>query len=240
VDRRKRAVTVMAPVQVIQISGMVPYQPMLERQREVHAQVADGSGPNTLFLLEHAPTITLGRNARKEHVLADGETLSQAGVVCVDVDRGGDVTYHGPGQLVAYPILDLRQWRPSVSWYMRALEETVIRLLERYRITGKRVHGYTGVWVDEAKVVAIGVGLKQWVSWHGLALNVTPDERHWKMIVPCGIQDKPVTSLARLMDEPPSMEEIVEQYVRVFEEVFNCATTVHHEAWPTSRQGTLG
>ncbi len=213
---------------------------MLERQREVHAQVAEGNCPNALFLLEHAPTITLGRNASEEHVLADGEALAQAGVAYVETDRGGDVTYHGPGQLVAYPILDLRQWRPSVSWYMRALEETVIQLLERYRITGRRVHGYTGVWVDEAKVAAIGVGLKHWITWHGLALNVTPDERHWQMIVPCGIQDKAVTSLARLMGEPPSMDEIAEQYVRVFEEVFNCTSVVHHETWPTSRQGTSG
>lgn len=202
---------------------------MYERQQQTRAAVASGREASTLFLLEHTPTISLGRRARKEHILADAETLGQAGIRCIETDRGGDVAYHGPGQLVAYPILDLRLWRPSVNWYIRALEETVIRLLRGYGLRGARMSGFTGVWVDGAKVAAIGIGLKHWVTWHGLALNVAPDEQHWRMIVPCGIRDKPVTCLARLLPETPSMDALAGRYIEAFRETFACETDTRHE-----------
>lgn len=212
----------MPTVHCVRIYGPVDYTTMLERQRAAHGAVASGDMPSTLFLLEHAPTITLGRNALAEHVLCDSKGLAQAGVKLVTTDRGGDVTYHGPGQLVAYPVFDLNQWKPSVDWYLRTLEETVIHLLNAYGLKGERIPGFTGVWVDSAKVAAIGIAIKHWVSWHGFALNVNPNMDHWQLIVPCGIKNKPVTSLAQLLPETPSMEDVIKHCVTAFQEVFAC------------------
>jgi lipoyl(octanoyl) transferase len=138
----------------------------------------------------------------------------------VPVDRGGDVTYHGPGQLVAYPILDLKHWNPSVGWYLRALEQVVIDLVGEYGLVGERLEGFTGVWVGGAKVAAIGVGVHQWVTLHGLALNVNPDMRHWACIIPCGIADKPVISLAELLGSAPPMPEVMDRFEGHFRRVF--------------------
>lgn len=224
----------MRSVEVIHITGLVPYAAMHARQQRVQASVARGDCASTVFLLEHTPTITMGRRARKAHIRADAATLARAGIQCVETDRGGDVTYHGPGQLVAYPILNLHQWRPSVNWYIRALEEVVLQLLAQYDIHGDRMSGYTGVWVDGAKVAAIGIALKQWTTCHGLALNVSPNEQHWETIVPCGIQDKPVTSMARLMARPPSMDELAAGFIQCFEAVFACGAGVRRETYPSA------
>lgn len=222
----------MRVVYVTQIAGLVDYAAMYERQLQVCEAVASGSRSPTLFLLEHTPTITLGRRARREHIVADADALARAGVRCVETDRGGDVTYHGPGQLVVYPILDLNTWRPSVNWYIRALEETVIRLLQSFGLAGERRPGLTGVWVDEGKVAAVGVGLRHWTTYHGLAVNVCPDEEHWQMIIPCGIPYRPVTSLARLLSAQPSMDEVVARYLQAFSKTFDCRLDIHRETWP--------
>lgn len=219
----------MHKVHFIKRNSPVEYMPMLERQQTARDALASGEGPNTVFLLEHTPTITLGRRARPEHILADGDTLARLGIQVLQSDRGGDVTYHGPGQMVAYPILNLNAWRPSVDWYLRALEETVLQLLRGYGLAGERLEGYTGVWVGGAKVAAVGVSVRQWITGHGLALNVSPDEAHWRVIIPCGIKDKPVTSLARLVNPCPPMEDVMERYVRAFEEVFACETLLDEE-----------
>lgn len=212
----------MPIVNCVLMKGPVDYATMLERQRAAHGAVASGDMPSTLLLLEHAPTITLGRNALAEHVLCDSAGLSQAGVNLITTDRGGDVTYHGPGQLVAYPVFDLNQWKPSVDWYLRTLEETVIHILNAYGLKGERIPGFTGVWVDGAKVAAIGIAIKHWVSWHGFALNVNPNMEHWGLIVPCGIKNKPVTSLAQLLPETPPMEDVIQKCITAFQEVFHC------------------
>ncbi len=200
----------------------VDYNAMLQRQQAARDALAAGTAPNTVFLLEHTPTLTLGRRARPEHILADEATLERMGIRVVKTDRGGDVTYHGPGQMVAYPVLDLSAWRPSVNWYLRALEETVIHLLDGYGLSAERLEGYTGIWVGGAKVAAIGISVRQWISWHGLALNVNPDDTHWHTIIPCGIEDKPITSLARLLHRVPNREDVEARFVQAFTEVFAC------------------
>ncbi len=215
----------MASVNCIRMQGLVDYATMLERQQAARGAVASGDMPSTLFFLEHPSTITLGRNALSDHVLCDSDGLAAAGVRLLATDRGGDVTYHGPGQLVAYPVLDLNQWTPSVDWYLRSLEETVIRVLDHYGLKGERIPEYTGVWVNGAKVAAVGIAIKQWISWHGFALNVNPIMEHWKLIVPCGIQNRPVTSLANLLPETPPMEEVIDQCIEAFQAVFACDIT---------------
>ncbi|MFA7693081.1 MAG: lipoyl(octanoyl) transferase LipB [Candidatus Hydrogenedentes bacterium] len=217
----------MKEVRLIKRTHPVSYQELFAEQLRVHEAVRTGEAPNTLFLLEHNPVITLGRRARVEHILADKETLAAAGVDCVETDRGGDVTYHGPGQLVAYPILNLNEWRLSVDWYLRALEETLITLLHSYGVTAERMEGYTGVWVEGAKVAAIGVGVRQWVTWHGIALNVAPNEAHWQLIIPCGIKDKAVTTLSRLLQPCPPMEEVMDRFTVAFAQVFQCKVNSH-------------
>ena len=195
---------------------------MLERQHQCRQAVADGKAPNTVFLLEHTPVITMGRNAHDENLLFSKAALTEKGVAVHETDRGGDVTYHGPGQLVAYPILNLEQCRCSVGWYLRTLEDVVIQLLASYDLKGERVEGLTGVWVDGAKVAAIGIGVNHWVTFHGTAINVDPDMTHFQLIVPCGITDKPVTSLKALLGgTAPPMDEVRHRFQDAFVETFH-------------------
>ncbi len=200
--------------------GLSDYHSVHARQLALREAVARGAAPDTVLLLEHAPVITLGRKADPSHVTAPPEELADLGITTVAVDRGGDVTYHGPGQMVAYPILDLNRWKPSVGWYLRALEQVLIDLVADYGLVGERLEGFTGVWVGGAKVAAIGVGVHQWVTYHGIALNVDPDMRHWGCIIPCGIADKPVASLAGLLGGGPSMGEVMDRFEGHFRRVF--------------------
>lgn len=193
---------------------------MLERQLERHKAVATGEAPNTLFLLEHTPVVTLGREAHSENLLLDRTGYAREGIELVETTRGGDVTYHGPGQLVAYPILNLNQFKLSIGWYLRTLESVLIDVLADYGLEGERVEGLTGVWVGGAKVAAIGIGVRRWTTFHGIALNVAPEMDHFKTIVPCGIADKPVTSLAKLLDVPPSLQEVAAAFDAHFQVQF--------------------
>lgn len=202
------------------IPGLSDYRGMHERQLALREAVARGASPDTVLLLEHAPVITLGRRADRSHVIAPTERLDELGIDTLPVDRGGDVTYHGPGQMVAYPILDLNHWKPSVGWYLRSLEQVVIDVVADYGLVGERLEGFTGVWVGGAKVAAIGIGVHHWVTCHGLALNVDPDMRHWACIIPCGIADKPVTSLAGLLGRVPGMTEVMDGFERHFRKLF--------------------
>ena len=180
----------------------VPYAEALAWQRALLAERAAASrsgdaGPgDALIVLQHLPVLTLGTSSTLDNVLsADAPPFE-----LFRTERGGEVTYHGPGQLVMYPILDLREYRQDTHWYMRALEEVVIRALADFGMPATREDGLTGVWIDGAKACAIGVKVSRWVSMHGLALNVAPDLSHFVHIVPCGIADKPVTSLARELE----------------------------------------
>lgn len=203
-------------IEIIGLPGLADYAVTLEAQAARRNAVEEHRAPNALFLLQHRPVITLGRNAHAEHLLVSRAFLAEQGIDVREVDRGGDITYHGPGQLVAYPILDLNHWRCSVGWYLRTLESVIIHVLAAYGLEGERIPDYTGVWVGGAKVAAIGVGLHKWTTFHGIALNINPDMRHFQYIVPCGIADKPVTSLQQLLGHAPDFEEVKQRFQEEF------------------------
>jgi len=177
--------------------GRIGYGPALELQQELIAGRKAGTSPDHLLLLEHPHVITLGRNGRQENLLASPIIMERAGIEYFPTDRGGDVTYHGPGQLVAYPIIDLREWKRDVGAFVRAIEQTIIDTLADYGIEAGRIPKLTGVWVGDRKVAAIGVHISRWVTSHGLALNVNTDMSYFQYIVPCGLT-KPVTSMEQL------------------------------------------
>ena len=206
-------------IETIRLQGPVPYQQAYEAQIARRARVESGQATNALFLLEHTPVFTLGRKADESHLLESRQSLHRMGIEVCNTDRGGDVTYHGPGQLVAYPVLNLNHWKPSIGWYLRTLEDTLIQLLAGYGLQGERMEGYTGVWVGGAKVAAIGVAIHQWTTYHGIGLNVDPNMDHWGLIVPCGIP-KPVTSLAQLLGNPPPMDEVMNNFEKHFRAAF--------------------
>jgi lipoyl(octanoyl) transferase len=203
-------------IEVIRIPRPISYGEGMRLQHERRKAVEEGRTGSALFLLEHTPVITLGRRARREHILRNEAELRALGIEWYETDRGGGVTYHGPGQLIAYPVLNLNQWRTSVGWYLRSLEEVIIRVLAVCGLQGERLAGYTGVWVSGAKVAAIGVGVHQWVTFHGVALNVDPNMDHFSLIVPCGIPDKPVTSLRKLLGVPPSLSDVTDVFAQEF------------------------
>jgi len=173
------------------------YGDALAIQKELVEQRKQGLVPDQLLFVEHPHVITQGRNGRAENLLAGEAALRSAGIDYHATDRGGDITYHGPGQIVGYPILDLREWKRDVGAYMRAIEQVIISTLAQFEIIAGRVPGCTGVWVDGKKVAAIGVHISRWVTSHGFALNHTTDLRYFQYIVPCGLT-KPVTSMQEL------------------------------------------
>jgi lipoyl(octanoyl) transferase len=206
--------------------GRVGYAEALELQKTLVEQRKQGLIPDQLLLLEHPDVITLGVRTRNDrsHVLATPETLAAEGVPVFETGRGGDVTYHGPGQLVGYPIFDLKPDRCDVHQYVRDLEEALIRAVGGFGIRAGRVKGLTGIWTGpagrEAKLAAIGVRISRWVTSHGFALNVSTDLSRFGLIVPCGIEDKPVTSMERLLGRPVLMAEVEDAVVRAFDDVF--------------------
>jgi lipoyl(octanoyl) transferase len=200
--------------------GFVPYAEGLRLQREKVAARKAGEIPDTLVLLEHPHVITLGRNASREHLLAAPERLASLGIELFESDRGGDVTYHGPGQLVGYPILDLAQHRRDVAWYMRSLEEVLMRVAADFGVEAERIPGAPGVWVGNGKLAAMGVHLSRWVTSHGFALNVNTDLEYFRCIVPCGLADKGVTSLEKILGGRIDMQAVMDRVVERFDEVF--------------------
>ena len=216
-DGRRRCT--MATVWAVR-PGRVPYEAARRWQQELVAARAAGRMPDLLILLEHPPTYTLGRAANPGHILMDEGERRRRGVTVHAVERGGDVTYHGPGQLVGYPIVDLRTRGQDVHRFLRDLEEVLIRVLDDFGIQGQRVPGLTGVWVGDEKVAAIGVAFRRWISYHGFALNVDPDLTFFHGIVPCGIADRGVTSMARLLGPEPPGTDVAARIVRRFSDVF--------------------
>ena len=178
--------------------GRVAYAEALELQRAVaRARIAGAIPQDVLLLVEHPPVVTLGRSSKEKHLVASVEFLAQRGVELFDVERGGDVTFHGPGQLVGYPIISLRRHRQDLHWYLRQVEETLIRTVARWNLAADRNPGLTGVWTNGRKIASIGVHARDWVTWHGFALNVTTDLAYFELIVPCGIDGVVMTSMAR-------------------------------------------
>jgi lipoyl(octanoyl) transferase len=200
--------------------GLLDYDEGLRLQRQRVAQRKASEIPDTLLLLEHPHVYTLGRNAKREHLLASPERLVSLGAQVFEADRGGDVTYHGPGQLVGYPILDLTQHRRDISWYMRSLEEVFIGVAADYGVRAGRLPGAAGVWVGDAKLVAMGVHVSRWVTSHGFAFNINTDLEYFDWIVPCGLRDKSVTSLKHLLGKNVEMESVIERVVKGLGETF--------------------
>lgn len=193
------------PLAVVPL-GRQPYGRVHALQHRLVAARQRGEIDDTLLLLEHEPVITLGRRADAAHILVDEATLARAGIEVVSIERGGDVTYHGPGQLVGYPIVDLAELRLGPSDYMHALEDAVIAAMADWGIATGRRQGRVGVWVGDNKICALGVRVSKRVTYHGFALNVDPNMDHWRMIVPCGIRDGFVTSMAAELGKVPTMD----------------------------------
>ena len=204
--------------------GRVAYAAGLELQAQLVLDRQAGRIPDTLLLLEHDPVFTLGRNARQENVLFPEAALRAKGFEVFETGRGGDVTYHGPGQIVGYPIIDLKPDRQDVHRYVRDLEEVMIRTCADYGIAAGRIQGATGCWVGEDKIGAIGVRLSRWVTSHGFAFNVNVDMAPFALIVPCGIHGKGVTSLARLLGREVQLEEAMDRLARRASQVFGGET----------------
>jgi lipoyl(octanoyl) transferase len=208
---------------VVQDLGRMSYREAFEIQLQLASERKQGLGVDHLLFVEHPHVITIGRNGHEENLLAPKVTLERAGIELHESDRGGDVTYHGPGQIVAYPIMDLREWKRDVGAFVRAIEQVLIDTLADFGIAARGIAGMTGVWTgetgSEAKIAAIGVHLSRWVSTHGLALNVTTDLRYFQYIVPCGLA-KPVTSMAALGVHADAAS-VKDTLVRHFGNIFN-------------------
>jgi len=204
--------------------GLVAYGDALELQRRMARDRISGALEQDLLLLvEHPPVVTLGRSAKERNLLASPALLAARGVELFEVERGGDVTFHGPGQLVGYPIIDLKRHKRDLHWYLRSVEEALIRALGELGIPAERSAGFTGVWTAGAKrkIASIGVHARDWVTWHGFALNVTTDLSYFDLMVPCGIQEVTMTSVAReLGGQAPPMVQVEEAVARAFGEVF--------------------
>jgi len=201
--------------------GTVDYAEAHRVQKELQSQRIAGEIGDTVLLLEHPPVLTMGRSAKAQHILAPIEMLEARGISVHEVGRGGDVTYHGPGQLVAYPIIDLKPDRKDVRKYVSSLEETMIRTCADFDLKARRVEGLNGAWIAERKVGAVGVRISRWVTMHGLALNVSSDLSHFEWIVPCGIQDRGVTSLCAELGRALEVAEVSESLVRHFAQLYD-------------------
>jgi len=204
---------------VVQDLGRMRYAEALEVQARIASDRKQGLSVDHLLFVEHPHVVTIGRNGHAENLLAPEETLCRAGIELLETDRGGDVTYHGPGQIVGYPIMDLRGWKRDVGAFVRGIEQVLIDTLADFGIEAQRIPGMTGVWTGDAKIAAIGVHLSRWVSTHGWALNVNTDLKYFQYIVPCGLT-KPVTSMHALGVRADA-DEVKAALVRRFGRIFN-------------------
>ena len=202
--------------------GVRPYKEVWDLQKELVKKRQDGQINDTLILAEHEPVYTLGKNADKNHIL---QHLPKD-VKTYHIERGGDVTYHGPGQLVGYPILDLHNYKKSISWYMRALEQFIIDTLAEFIVTAERKDGLTGVWVGDEKIAALGVRVTRWITMHGFALNVKPDLTYYSSIIPCGIFEYGVTSMARLLTDEVTVDSVKQVLIGKFMNQFLTAKSM--------------
>ena len=205
--------------------GIVPYAVALELQRDLaRRRIAGEIDEDLLLLLEHPPVVTLGRTAKEAHIVSSAEHLRARGVELFEVERGGDVTFHGPGQLVGYPIIDLKQHKQDLHWYLRQLEQSLMNSLGSYGIVAEQNAGLTGVWTRGRKIASIGVHARDWVTWHGFALNVDTDLSYFDLIVPCGISGVQMTSMARELGTAPNAEDVSRTVCQSFAATFDLQT----------------
>jgi lipoate-protein ligase B len=216
--------------------GLAKYLEVLDLQRRLVKLRQEGKVPDVLLLVEHEPVITLGRRGNTGNILSTPEELSIQAIKIHQVERGGDVTYHGPGQLVVYPIVHLTQRKLSVGSFVDLLEKTIIQVLADFGIQADRDPQHRGVWVSHLKVAALGVAIRRWVSFHGIALNVSPNMDHFCHIKPCELKSEQVTSMASLLGKNPSMEEVIKKVVVRFVELF---PGKWGETWPTEIFGSM-
>ena len=196
--------------------GLSDYNETWKLQKKLQYKRILGEIEDHLLLVEHPPVFTLGKNASKQHIINNSDDVS-----IIQTDRGGNITFHGPGQLVGYPILDLNHYKRSITWYMRELEQLSIDVLGEYDIKASRKKGLTGTWVKDKKIAALGVRISKWVTMHGFSLNINPDLNFYKYIIPCGIKEYGVTSMAKIMgNEVPSMDEIKTKMTKRFTKNF--------------------
>lgn len=227
--------TSRAPIPLYDL-GRVPYRAALSFQHRAVDARARGDSPDVLYTMEHEPVLTLGRSTEPGTLKASAAELARRGIEVIPVERGGDVTYHGPGQIVGYPIVDLAglPGGRDLHRYLRDLEEAIIRTLATYGLTAGRRPPYTGVWVGDRKVAAIGVAVRRWVAFHGFALNVDPDLAHFDLIHPCGIRHLGVASMASLLGQAPPRDQVVDRLASEFARVWDRpVSTASLEASPS-------
>jgi lipoate-protein ligase B len=209
--------------------GRKPYEWVWDFQKRLLSRRAEGQIPDCLITTEHEPVITMGRGTHKSNLLADADELKRRGVALFEIERGGDITFHGPGQLVLYPIIDLKERGRDSHKYLRDLEQVTILTLAEFGLTAGTKKGLTGVWVGDAKVAAIGVAASKWITYHGVALNVATDLDYFKLINPCGITNYPVGSVANLLGRDPGLEQLRSTMVKQFAEYFGYASAQVHD-----------
>ena len=202
--------------------GLSPFKEVWDLQKELVKKRQNGQIKDTLILAEHEPVYTLGKNANENHILQN----SPRDVKTYQIERGGDVTFHGPGQLVGYPIMDLHNYNKSISCYMRSLEQLIIDTLAEFRVTAERKDGLTGVWVGDEKIAALGVRVTRWITMHGFALNVSPDLTYYSGIIPCGIFEYGVTSMAKHLTDQVAVDSVKQVLIEKFMNQFQTAESM--------------
>ncbi len=201
--------------------GLIDYKDAWDLQKSVHQLRVENKIDDVLFLLEHPHTYTLGKTADKENLVGDKKYLDENKISVYDIDRGGDITYHGPGQIVGYPIISLTNWKQDTHKYLRSIEEVIINVLKEYDLYGTRVDKFTGVWLEDRKICAIGIKVSRWITMHGFAFNVNTDLKLFSGIIPCGINDKDVTSLNRELNKEIALTEVKEKIIHHFSTEFS-------------------
>lgn len=200
--------------------GLLDYQQAWDLQKKLQQRRIKNECADTLILTEHPHTYTIGKGGGEENLVASESSLKREGIKVYRIERGGDITYHGPGQIVGYPILDLHDYYLDTLRFLRDLEEVIILTLKDYSVEAGRIEGLTGVWVDGEKIAALGVKMSRWVTMHGFAFNINPDLAYYQNIIPCGIADKPVTSLKKVLGREVDLNEVQEKLVSYFSQVF--------------------
>jgi lipoyl(octanoyl) transferase len=201
-------------------SGLTEYSKTWELQKNLLREVTQKRNKHYIILTEHKPVITMGRGGDLKNLLYKPEFLHSKGIQFLEIDRGGDITFHGPGQIVGYPILNLEKFKKDIHWYMRTLEEVIIKTLNHFSIPAERIKGHTGVWINNEKICAIGLKVSRWVTMHGFALNVNVALNYYNYIIPCGIYDRGVTSISEQLKTKMSVEIVNEIVIKNFAKVF--------------------